>query len=458
MSYFSSNNSGFKAHAGFSVIYLCASAFALSAEPLPLSSSYWKDPAFQKSFNGSYRIEARIEPNVSTEERGLLVKIQEYMADGKRTVSLDTLKSSSLTAKSPALLFNLGNLHFEKGEHKEAIESYKKALDAYPSFRRAHRNLALALVSENDLENALKHLTEAVRLGDSEGTTYGMLGYCRLSQGEIASALQAYRLAQVTEPEVPEWKAGIAQCLQNMGDDREAITLLDEIIRQRPLEPSYAVLQSNLYLGVDKPDAAAKALEMPFRLNLLSPDETLQLAGLHLRAGLSEVAKDRIETAYSGEEKPGTDAVLRLVETASADSDWPMVKDLLEKAETENPPRSLKLAKARYLIGSEESPADGEKILEALIDEDPTDGTTLLILAKYRMQVGQNGSAELLLERAVTDVSTAYEANVELARLMVAAQRYDSALEAVDAALELKKSEQLTRYREALANTLSASK
>ncbi|MCA9096492.1 MAG: tetratricopeptide repeat protein, partial [Planctomycetaceae bacterium] len=114
-----------------------------AAEPLPLSTSFWRDEAFVKSFNGSYRIEARIEPNVSTEERGLLVEVQKLMEGGNRKSALAKLKGSPLTAKSAALTFNLGNLQFEEGDLEEAEKSYRKAIGDYPSFRRAHRNLGM---------------------------------------------------------------------------------------------------------------------------------------------------------------------------------------------------------------------------------------------------------------------------------------------------------------------------
>ncbi len=62
--------------------------FLSAAEPLPLSPEYWKDEGFLKSFNGSYRINAQIEPTVTSEERGLLVSIQSLMAKGEREDAL----------------------------------------------------------------------------------------------------------------------------------------------------------------------------------------------------------------------------------------------------------------------------------------------------------------------------------------------------------------------------------
>jgi len=441
----------------FVVLFLFQTSLAFSAEPLPLSTNYWKDPAFLKSFNGSYRIEARIEPNVSTEERGLLVDIQELMADGKRDAALQKIISSKLTANSAALTFNLGNLQFETGANEKAIQAYENALEKYPSFRRAHRNLALALIREDEIEKALTHLTEAIRLGDSDGSTYGLLGYCRLSREEYASALQAYRLAQVTEPNVAEWKAGIAQCLQNLDEKAKAIALLEEVIRQRPLEASYSVLQANIHLDLGQSELAVKALELPFRLNLLDPNATLLLADLHLRANRKTPATNAIEAAFSGEIKPSTTFILRLITTASFRSDWPLVKDLLAKTETEKPDRALRLAKARYLIESDEDPTAGAELLTTLTKEDPTDGRALLALAGHLIKTGQPASAELLFERATVDSTTAYQAQVELARLHVSQTRYADALKAVDAALALNPTESLRTYRQALQNTFSAS-
>ena len=379
------------------------------------------------------------------------------MAAGKRTAALEKLKSSPLTKNSPALTFNLANLYFETGDTGKAIESYEAALKDYPSFRRAHHNLALAHVRENELEKALEHLTEAIRLGDSEGSTYGLLGYCRLARGEYASALQAYRFAQVTEPDVAEWKAGIAQSLQNLDQQAEAVALLDEVIRTRPLESSYSVLQANILLDLNKSDAAVKALELPHRLSLLDPDTTLLLADLHLRAKRTETAKEIISTAFSADKKPTEPAILRLVTTASSQSEWPLVKELLEKAEQEKPTRALRMATARYLIESGENPADGAGELAKIVKEDPTDGQALLALAKHQASSGQTDSAELLFERATADSTTAYEAHIELARLHVSQSRYEDALKSVDAALALNPTESLRSYRSALRQTLAAS-
>lgn len=434
-------------------------AIGYSADPLPLSSSYWKDPSFIKSFNGSYRIEARIEPVVSSEVRGLLVEVQKLMEDGKRESALKKVKDSSLTAKSPALQFNLGNLQFEEGELDEAQQSFEAAIKGYPSFRRAHRNLGLVLVRKEELKDALEHLLEAVRLGDSDGTTYGLVGYCRLQRGEWASALQAYRMAQLSQPESVQWKTGVAQCLQNLDAEVEAVALLDEVIRQRPEEGSYALLQASMLMELGRAEDAVKALELPRRLGRLDPDGLLLLGDLHLRAGREEVASVLVDEAFGEDAKPDEGRVLATLASAARGEAWELADALIEKATPDEGAASpgLRRASARVDIESGRAPEKGAEALKRLIDEDPVDGQALLALGKYQMSAGDLGGAELLFERATAVAETAADAWIERARLNVDQRRYSSALEAVDQALVLRPGGELEAYRESLARLVEAS-
>lgn len=431
-----------------------------AAEPLPLSTSYWRDPAFLRSFNGSYRIEARIEPSVSTEERGLLVEVQELMKSGQRKQALAKLKGSPLTKKSPALTFNLGNLQFEEGELEAAIGSYEEAIEAHPSFRRAHRNLAMAQVREEELDEALPHLLEAIRLGDSDGATYGLLGFCRLQRGEWASALQSYRLAQLTEPEVAEWKAGTAQCLQQMEAREEAAALLEEVVGQRPAESGYAMLLATVLIELGRQNEAVKALELPRRLGSLEPAGRMLLAELELRAGRVERAGQRVEEAFEvpeGQSKPTADQVLPVASLGLSVREWDFTQGVIDQiAELENP-RVTRL-QGRLWIESGKDPEKGVELLESLLEMDPTDGMALLVLGKHAVSSGEPGRGELLLERATAVTEVAADAWVELVRLRVEQRRYEAALEALDRTLEIRPGGELEAYRESLQRLAEAAR
>jgi tetratricopeptide (TPR) repeat protein len=435
-------------------------------QPLPLSSAYWRDPAFLKAFNGSYRIEARIEPNVTTEERGLLVEVQELMAKDDRKGAIRKLEGSDLTAKSPALTFNLANLHFEEAELDKAIDGYRKAIAEMPAFRRAQRNLAVALVRKNDLDGAMPHLLESIRLGDADGATFGLLGYCRLQRGEWASALQAYRMAQLSEPDTVDWLAGIAQCLQNLNANEEAAALLDEVIRKRPMEASYAVLRATVLLDLDRRNEAVAALELPHRLGTLPADARLMLADLHLRDGRVDAARDRMRAAFSGEAtRPDASRVASLAAAALQAAEWDFAGELLDLAKPpdgEKPVAALELMRARLLIESGKDAVAGEKILRELIAADPTDPRPLLALARHLAAPADASpdalaEAELLLERAAADSNAEAEARLELARLHVRAKRYAEAADAAGRAFDLDPREEIRQYRDALQSLAEAS-
>jgi len=444
---------------------------AETVAPLPLSTSYWRDPAFLKAFNGSYRIEARIEPNVTSEERGLLVEIQDLMAAGNRKAAVGKLETSGITETSPALTFNIANLYFEEGELEKAIERYRTAIAQMPAFRRAQRNLAVALVRDNDLEAALPHLLEAIRLGDADGATFGLLGYCRLQRGEWASALQAYRLAQLSEPDTVDWLAGIAQCLQHLDAREEAAALLDEVVRKRPAESSYAVLRATILLDLDRRTEAVEALELPHRLGALSADARLLLADLHLRDGRTEQARDRMRAAFAvgaddAAPKPDVSRVASLTASALQFGEWEIAKEALRLAtpnDAEPVASVLRLLSARLLLESEEDADAGVSILRELIAEDPTDARPLIALARHlATPAGATadalGEAELLLERATNDANSESEARLELARLHVRAKRYDDAVEAVERALALDSREEIRKYRDAIAALAEAAR
>ncbi len=444
--------------AGASLACLAGIASLPAAEPLPLSREYWSDPTFLKSFNGSYRIEARIEPAVSGAERELLVGLQKLMEAGRREAALAELEGSPLTTGSAALQFNRGNLHFEEGDSEAAVEAYGTAIELYPSFRRAHRNLAIALVHSGDLEEALEHLVEAIRLGDADGATFGLLGYCRLQREEWESALQAYRMAGLTQPDTADWKAGVAQCLQHLDARAEAVALLDEVIEGRPEEPAYASLQASIFLELEQPEDAVKALELPRRLGRLDGGGLLLLADLHLRADRPEDARGCIDEAFAGQREPALDQVLPAIASATRAGEWRLAALLVGYAMPEEgrAPRALRLAAARLKIESGDAPDDGAAELRQLLNEDPSDGEVLLALARYERARGNAGEAELIFERATAVSGTAADAWVDLARLRVDQRRYGVALEAIDRALELRPGGDLQSYRAALANLVDA--
>lgn len=431
--------------------------------PLPLSKDYWKDPAFLKSFNGSYRINARIEPNVTSEERGVLVSIQPLMAEGQREEALKKLNASPQAKTSAAIAFNRGNIEFELGQMKEAAESYLRALEIFPSFRRAHRNLGFVYARGNDWEKAIPELEESIRLGDQDAATYGQLAYGRMHNEQYVSALQAYKLAQVTQPNSVDWKAGVAQCLQFLQQNEEALALIDEVIKVRPNEVSYYLLQSSIQLSMDQPDAAITNLDFVRRLGHLDADNHLLLATLHLRAGSVDLARPLMMAALKMEAKPSVVAALNSLEFVGQVRDWKLAREVataiqecFPKIEAAPLLQQQKRLGALIDIESGENPGRGAGVLELLIKLDPLDGSALIMLARYRISEKRSEEAVMLLQQAARIEGHIYNAKVELAQLYVSLARYTVAVAQLEAALQLQSNEELETYLTAVQHLVDA--
>ncbi|MDC0088084.1 tetratricopeptide repeat protein [Akkermansiaceae bacterium] len=441
----------------FSLI-LCLSVQA--GEPLPLSKSYWKDESFLKSFNASYRINSRIEPNVSTTERGALVSIQSLMADGKRKEALQKLKSSSSFSSSAALLFNAGNIEFELGNTSEAQAHYQQSLALFPNFRRAHKNLGFLYAKEGDWEKALLSLEESIELGDQDGATYGQLAYGRMAQQQYSSALQAYRLAQVTQPDNLDWKAGIAQCLQHVARHEEAIVLLDEVIMARPTEAAYYLLQASIQLDVGDQESALVNLDLVRRMSAdqLSGDNYLLLAQLHMRSGSAVLAEPLLTKSFLATKKPSLERSLDTLKLITETADWKLARSFSDQISNAFPqvsdeklsPEKKRLS-ALIDIASGANPSRGAEVLDGLISEDPLDAAAMIILARHRVSEGRFDESEMLLQQAARVDDSTYEAKVALAKLYVSQKRYEEALSQLDSAIKLQRTESMIEYRTAVS-------
>lgn len=448
------------------LLLLCFFVTSLTAaEPLPLSKSYWKDTAFLKSFNGSYRINARIEPTVSSEERGLLVSIQSLMAAGKRKEALAKLTASSKIKSSAAIAFNAGNIEFELGDLKAASSYYERAVKIFPSFRRAHRNLGFTYARSDEWEKAMPAFEEAIKLGDQDGATYGQLAYGRMQKEQYASALQAYRLAQVTQPESIDWKAGVAQCLQYLQRNEEALALIDEVIQVRPKEVSYYLLQASIQLSLDRIDDAMTNLELVRRMGELDAENHLLLANLHLRTGNTKLAKPVMMKAITMEQKPAYIAALNILEFTIQTQEWKLAREFAEATQKVwSDDKDVKLVRQQKRLGalidieSGENPQRGAEVLEKLIQSDPLDAFALIFLARYRVTEKRYQEAEMLLQQSARIKGGEYESHLELAKLYVARARYEDALKQLDLVLKIRATDEIQNYRTAIANLVDAAR
>jgi len=270
---------------------LAALAPAASAQFQPWKGSQvLDDPEWRQRFLGSYGFLSGAEPEIAQGELTMLREVIDLMKVNPRAAA--TMLSQQVTPESSAALdFILANLHFQNGNLAGAKESYGSALAKFPDFRRAHKNLGLLLVQEGRYKEAAVHLTQAVELGDRDGRNYGLLGYCYLNLERYLAAEQAYRAAILQQPDIRDWKLGLARTLLATEQYRDAVTLFDDLIEDDPEHAASWLLQANAYIGLDQPEAAAVNLEAVRMMGKADTSSLVLLGDIYMNAGMTALAK-----------------------------------------------------------------------------------------------------------------------------------------------------------------------
>lgn len=436
-------------------------AGAAEADPLPIDP-LWKSELFRKSITASYGIDSRIEPRITEDEAFYLDQSAEAMAEDDRPKAIATLRDSSLLEKSPAMRFTLASLLFENGEAKEADEAvthFEAALEQFPNFRDAHRNFGVVLIQREEFEKAKGHLVRALALGSQDGLTAGLLAYCHARDGHHQAALDAYRLAMLTQPDERQWKLGVAQALLALKQPREAASILQTLLVATPDDTSVWLTQADAWIELEEERQAAANLEIVHRSGHLEPNALLSLGHLYLQNDLPGLALERYRLALATPAPPTPSRAVEALELLLSRSDWPRAKEyataldtVADYQEAFDPATGEKellsrLTRAKAMLELESGDAvAGAKLVEEWLRREPMDGECLLLLARFREEAGERVEAEMLLEQAARVPSTAAAAHLAHGRLLVAAADYERALEQLEKSQELSPSRGIADY------------
>lgn len=404
---------------------------ALQGEPLFLTSPLWKSPEFQKVVTGSYGIDSRIEPLITTDEEEYLRDGAVLLADEDREGAIDLYENASILPESPAMLFSLASLKFEEGEFEEASEFFEAALEGFPNFRDAHRNLAMALIQLDEMEKAEVALIRAVELGARDGVTLGLLGYCHLTDGDFQAALQSYRQAQITMPAEVEWKLGEARCLRELDQTELAIGLYRELLKERPTNTSLWLDLGFSHQHLGDNQAAIQALEIARTMDDLGAPSLLSLGHLYLGQSLSEEALEAYESSLTADPAISHGEAVEALRYLVDYNNYEEAKSLNGLIDAKFPDE-LDAEQSRLQALIEFETGDPEKAIMTIrkvVTEDPLDGEALLVLARFLKSQDKDIESELILEQAALLPDHTADANFRLGELLVERGEYKEAVE-----------------------------
>ncbi|HXE90594.1 MAG TPA: tetratricopeptide repeat protein [Terriglobales bacterium] len=233
------------------------------------------------------------------------------------------LEEAASSPKDYRVWFDLGLVYTATDRRKEAIDAYRKAVDAQPEVAESNLNLGVLLAAEGNPEAAI-FLHSAARLKQApqsaEALAHAWMSLGRaLEKDRPAEAVAAYREASLLRPRDPEPVISAAAALERQGDlpaaeleFRKALELdpkssdalgglINVYIRGQRLPEAEQTLRH--YLNVDSGNATARlqlsrvlvaqgrtddaAAELQQMLQAVPDDPAVQreLADLYLKAG-----------------------------------------------------------------------------------------------------------------------------------------------------------------------------
>jgi len=414
-----------------SILLLGPASFG--AEPFPIDQA-WNSTAFRKALTASYGVDARIEPTVDLEEQGELELVASELAAGRRADAIRLLRGNPRLGTSAVLQFTMANLQFEEGQTAEAIRGFEKAVELHPTFRDAHRNLAVAHLRTELADanaKALPHLVRAVELGARDGVTMGFLGYCHSQANRPQPALQAFRMAQLTQPDELQWQQGEAHSLQALGENRAAAAIFRRLLDAEPARNEFWLAEARALLNDDSERALAN-LEFLRRRKALDADNLHVLGSLYLNQSVPDQAAACYREALSANPPLATSKVASAAEALLAAGLSAEAKTLAAAL----PATDAKAIRLRALceLASREGAGAAPRpevvaSVEALLERNPLDAQALLLLAQFREAEGKSQAAALLFEQAARDPEHAAEALRRHGMLRVQLREYPVALQ-----------------------------
>ena len=419
-------------------------------------SVIWNDPTFQKQFVGAYGINAEIEPRVTPEEVKLLEKIRPLMADDLPAAEAALYKQMKPDC-SAVLDYTLGGIHFQQDKMIDALVSYRRAVEKFPSFRRAWRNIGLINVRNGNYDDAIKAFTRMIELGGGDSYSYGLLGLAYASNQDYHAAEAAFRNALLLQPENTEWRLGLTRCLFRQEKFEDVATLLNGLIERYPENADFWLLQAHTYLGMKQPLRAAENLEALDMLGKATVDSMHTLGDIYITENLMDLAMRAYLRAIDMDLKQPLARPLRAAEVLAARGALAQARQVAAHVSQEwkdqmdaNDRRKLLKLEARLSMADGSSNAETARVLEEVIALDPLDGEALMLLGQHYSRAPQNDADRAIFyyERAAS--IEAFEANARIrhAQVLIGMGRYGDAIPLLRRAQEIKPREDIARYLE----------
>lgn len=160
--------------------------------------------------------------------------------DVARTCFEEAVKLSKSMRDLAAAQCNLGNRQAEEGQLREAIVSYRKAIQADPDHYLLHYNLGLAHHQLGELDEALASYEAAQKKNSFFPQTYVYRAKVRIDRDELTEAMPPLQKALSLDPSYHRAYFEMGRLEEKQGDVEAAVGHYEKALALKPEDPQAA--------------------------------------------------------------------------------------------------------------------------------------------------------------------------------------------------------------------------
>src|SRR6266498_3390301 len=127
--------------------------------------------------------------------------------------------------------YNLGLLLAMRGDIKDSLEEFQKAVEIDPNYAKAFFNLGRAYAREGEFEKATQNYRQAAKLNPDEIEILSGLAGALVRQGQLAEAVAYFQKIVALKPELADAHVNLARALAAQGKKTEAEKHYQEALR-----------------------------------------------------------------------------------------------------------------------------------------------------------------------------------------------------------------------------------
>ena len=172
----------------------------------------------------------------------------------------------SITAQDEAVrLAKRASQRAGEGNYEKAIGIFKRVLELMPSLHLARRDLAMSYVEAGDVENAVNHLIEVLRLNPQDVWSWVVLANLYIREKKDKETGEKFiRRALAIAPDDAWALNSLATLTYERGQTEEAVSLFEKAIAANPDFANSYYGEAVIYSKTGQPEKAGAALARMF--------------------------------------------------------------------------------------------------------------------------------------------------------------------------------------------------